>query len=344
MESPKNRWPKGLPWWLSAVAGAALGCIYRMLFSIDGNKWQGPLYIMTLGFLGFVPLSMGYFAVDQFLRKPHDKKVVWYHWLFLPWGSVFITMAVSIAVKWEGVICLIFAGPIMLVSSMVGGLLAKAISKRRIHPVPGQLSAFTIPLLVILAESHFAGPIQIRSVETDVLIHAPAAIVWENIRSVHTIAPSELPDSWATRIGFPKPVAATLSHDGVGGVRQASFTGGLVFTETVNRWEPRSDLRFSIHANTDSIPPTTLDEHVTIGGAFFDVLDGEYRIEQRPDGVLLHLISRERLSTHFNPYAAVWTDGVMRSIQNQILAVIRKRCESAPLQLAADNDSETRRH
>jgi hypothetical protein len=122
-------------------------------------------------------------------------------------------------------------------------------------------------------------------------------------------------------------VAATLSHEGIGGVRQASFTGGLVFTETVNRWEPEQDLRFSIHANTDSIPPATLDEHVTVGGAFFDVLDGEYRLEQRPDGVLLHLSSRERLSTHFNPYAGRWTDAVMKAIQEQILAVIRNRCE-----------------
>ena len=100
-----------------------------------------------------------------------------------------------------------------------------------------------------------------------------------------------------------------------------------MFTETVNKWEPEDDLRFSIHANTDSIPRTTLDEHVTIGGAFFDVLDGEYQLEQRPDGVLLHLKSRERLSTHFNPYAGQWTDAVMRAIQEQILAVIRRRCE-----------------
>lgn len=71
-----------------------------------------------------------------------------------------------------------------------------------------------------------------------------------------------------------------------------------------------------------------LDEHVTIGGAYFDVLDGEYRLEQRPDGILLHLSSRERLSTHLNPYAGIWTDAVMEAIQKQILAVIRNRCES----------------
>ena len=87
-------------------------------------------------------------------------------------------------------------------------------------------------------------------------------------------------------------------------------------------------MRFSIRANTDSIPPTTLDEHVKIGGAFFDVLDGEYSLEPRPDGVLLHLRSHERLSTHLNPYAEQWTDAVMRSIQSEILAVIKRRCEA----------------
>jgi hypothetical protein len=135
------------------------------------------------------------------------------------------------------------------------------------------------------------------------------------------------PRSWIYTIGFPRPVAATLSHDGIGGVRNAGFTGGLVFTESVYRWEPLQDLAFTIRANTATIPHTTLDDHVTIGGAFFDVLDGEYRLESRPDGILLHLTSHQRLSTHLNPYAALWTEAVVRTIQEQILFVIRNRCE-----------------
>jgi hypothetical protein len=326
----RMKWRQGMPWWLSVVAGALLGCLYRVAFSGWGNNgWSSgwPLLTMTLGFLILVPMAMGYLAVGQYLRRTPGRPD-WRDWFFLPWLSVLITMAVSVAVKWEGVICLIFAAPIMLISSAVGGLLAKVLAKRYVRSVPGQFGAYAMPLLVILVEAHIAAPVQIRTVKTDMLIHAPAAVVWDNIRSVRAIDSSELPDSWITRIGFPKPAEATLSHDGVGGVRRASFTGGLIFTETINRWEPKSDLRFSIHANTDSVPPTTLDEHVTVGGAFFDVLDGEYRLEGRPDGILLHLISRERLSTHLNPYAGVWTDAVMRSIQSQILVVIRKRCEA----------------
>jgi hypothetical protein len=285
---------------------------------------------MTIGFLAIVPLCMGYVAVDHYLRKKTAESVDWQDWAFLPAVSVLITMAVSLIVRWEGYICLIFAAPIMFVFSAIGGAIARIVWGKFKHRAPGTLSAFALPLLIILVEAHVPSALQVRPVETEILIHAPASVVWNNIKSVRQIDPSELPQSWVTRLGFPKPVAATLSHEGIGGVREASFTGGLVFTETVNRWEPGSDLRFSIHANTDSLPKSTLDEHVTVGGAFFDVLDGEYRLEPRPDGTLLRLTSHERLSTHFNPYAGVWTDAVMRSIQNQILQVVRKRCESGP--------------
>ena len=335
MTSLDGTWQRWKPWWLSAIAGAIFGSFYRLIFDFGWADGGAITLIMTIGFLALVPLCMGYVAVDNYLRKAPIDSISWPKWFFLPWISVLITGAAAIIVKWEGLICLIFAAPIMLAFSTVGGLVARVTWGRFKRQAPGTLSAIALPLLFILVEAHVPSALDVRTVETDVLIHAPASVVWDNIKSVREIYPSELSQSWVTRIGLPKPVAATLSHEGVGGVRQASFTGGLVFTETVNRWEPESDLRFSIHANTESIPKSTLDEHVKVGGAFFDVLDGEYRLEPRPDGILLRLTSHERLSTHFNPYAGVWTDAVMRSIQNQILQVIRKRCESGVVQTAA---------
>lgn len=319
-------WQIWKPWWLSAAAGGLIGCAYRLVLNWKPSDIGASL--VTIGFLAVVPICMGFIAVDHFLRKT-TTEVRWFHWFFLPWVSAAITIAVTVVMLWEGAICVIFAAPIMLVSATLGGLLGKFLYWRWKKPFSGRVGAIAVPLLIILLESHIPSPLEIRTVKTDVLIHAPASVVWNNIKSVHTIRPSELPPTWVTRIGFPKPVAATLSHEGVGGVRNASFTGGLVFTETVNMWLPESDLRFSIRANTNSIPASTLDEHVTIGGAFFDVLQGEYALEQRPDGVLLHLTSQERLSTHLNLYAQIWTDAVMRSIQSQILEVIRRRCESA---------------
>jgi hypothetical protein len=111
-------------------------------------------------------------------------------------------------------------------------------------------------------------------------------------------------------------------------VRHATFAGGVLFVETVTVWEPERRLAFTIRADTVNIPARTLDEHVTIGGPYFDTLQGQYRLEALDAGrTLLHLSSRHRLSTTFNFYARVWTDAVMRDIQKNILHVVRNRCE-----------------
>jgi hypothetical protein len=331
MEKLARQWKRVDVWLLSALNGALLGCFLRLLFNPRWDRWGWSGYadaVVSFAFLAIVPLAIGYLGVRKYLAGISPQSPVWYKWLFLPWASVLASMAFFIVVAWEGVVCLIFAAPIMLLFSLLGGIAARVAWGRFRERSPGTMSAFALPLLILLLETRIPSPWQIRTVNTEILIHAPADIVWDNIKSVSAIQPAELPGSWVGAIGFPRPVAATLSHQGVGGVRQASFTGGLLFTETVSHWDPESDLQFSIRANTDAIPATTLDEHLKIGGAFFDVLDGEYRLEQRPDGVLLHLASHERLSTHMNSYASFWTDAVMRSIQKEILVVVRNRCES----------------
>jgi hypothetical protein len=123
-------------------------------------------------------------------------------------------------------------------------------------------------------------------------------------------------------------VEATLSAEGVGGIRHASFAGGVLFLETIDVWEPERRLGFSIRAQTEEIPKTTLDDHVTVGGRFFDVLYGEYGLERIANGgTRLHLRSRHRVSTDFNWYAHLWTDAVMSDLQRRILVVVKNRSE-----------------
>jgi hypothetical protein len=86
---------------------------------------------------------------------------------------------------------------------------------------------------------------------------------------------------------------------------------------------------FSIRAQADQIPPTTFDEHVTVGGEYFDVLHGEYMLEPLSNGrTRLHLTSQSRVSTDFNWYAHLWTDAVMSDLQRRILFVVKNRSES----------------
>jgi hypothetical protein len=172
-------------------------------------------------------------------------------------------------------------------------------------------------------------PQTVRTVETQITINASPRVVWQNIERVREIEKNEQKTSMFHLLGFPRPVEATLSHEGVGAVRHASFEGGLVFVETITKWEPQEELSFSIKADTGSIPPTTLDEHVTVGGDYFDVLEGRYKIEPLSnEQVVLRLSSKHRLSTRFNLYAGWWTDNIMRDIQENILGIIKNRCEA----------------
>ncbi len=81
-------------------------------------------------------------------------------------------------------------------------------------------------------------------------------------------------------MGFPRPIEAELDTIAVGGIRKAIFARGLYFTETVTRVEPNKILTFDIKADPNSIPPKALDEHVTVGGKYFNVLEGKYEIKQ----------------------------------------------------------------
>ena len=175
-------------------------------------------------------------------------------------------------------------------------------------------------------------PEGILSTTSEIRIAATSEAVWREIVSVPAIRDRERSRSFAELVGFPAPVAATLNGVGLGAVRRATFRGGLEFLETITEWQPGEVIAFDIRANSADIPATTLDPHVTIGGEFFDVLRGRYRIEELPGAnVRLILTSQHKLTTRFNWYSEIWVRLIMGSIQRQILEVIKARAESQPM-------------
>jgi hypothetical protein len=323
---PRKKYLRPLSLIQSAALGAAYGVMLRVL--ISGPKWtngHSTFAVMTIAFIVLGPTVIGFLTISQ--TQAQRPLPVWI-WIFLPWISITLMMATTAVLALEGAICIAMAFPIALVCASIGGIIAGILSRRQPINRTSALCLAVLPLLLAPAEARLNAPLETRTVASHILIHASAATVWQNIERVPAISPSELTPTWPQRIGFPRPVEATLSYEGVGGVRHASFERGLVFIETVTAWEPQHRLAFGIRADSAQIPTATLDEHVTIGGRYFDVLDGEYRIEPLPNGdTLLHLTSHQRLSTDFNPYAGLWTDAVMQNLQTSILQVIQHRCE-----------------
>jgi hypothetical protein len=320
---------------LAVASGAVYGLIARLLFAkafvVRGQSQGGALFgVMTFSFVFLVPLGIGFLTV---WLAPYERATSWLYRLFMPWLTTVLAVLATVVGGMEGMICVVMLLPVALVMASIGGVAAGSM---RVSQMTRWLSATAVfpilllPYLVAPLEHRLGAPTSHREVANEIRIHADPATVWRNISRVPAIRSDEYRGGFVHWIGFPEPIEATLSHEGVGGVREASFARGVVFHETVTTWEPERLLAFTIKADPETIPPTALDRHVTVGGEFFDVLDGTYRIEPvAPGEVVLHLKSTHRLSTTFNAYASLWTDLVMSEIQGNILQVIKRRSESA---------------
>lgn len=311
----------------SSIAAVALGVAYglfaRLVFGHD--TFREYLGVMTWTFLFAVPVVIG-FATVYTLPGEAPR---WRAAIVVPWLPSLLIVAGALALAWEGLICAVVWLPAFLVLASVGGLIAMAVRQASGQPRSFVLASVAlVPFILAPAEQMLPEPSRTHTLTDRIVIEADAATVWEQIREVAPISDAELGPSLAYRIGFPRPIEARLVGTGVGSVRQATFEGGVTFVERVTEWAPGRALAFTIDAS--AVPSTTFDQHVAVGGRYFDVLDGRYLIRPLgPDRVELSLVSTHRLSTRFNGYTRLWSDRFMRDIQQTILGVVRARSERA---------------
>lgn len=283
------------------------------------TAFAGYFALVSVTFLIVVPVVIGYLAVFPAPRPS------WWYRLFMPWVPVSAGVAASMLAGWEGAICVVMSTPVLLLLSSVGGLAAGFHSAKRTRHAA---VVAILPFVLGPVETLLTAPTRVERNVTEIVVNAPASTVWKHVIEVPEISESEWTRALYTTIGFPRPVSATLDREGVGGVRRATFRGGVLFLEEVTHWDVERRIAFTIDAQTASIPPSSLDPHVIIGGKYFDVLDGEYLLEPRSDGTtLVVLSSTHRVSTTLNVYTAWWARVVMQSIQESILEVVKKRAE-----------------
>lgn len=307
----------------AVLAGVAYGLVSRLAFGGDRLAGYGA---MTLAFIVLVPIAVGFLAVvlagEGAPRLPRS--------VALPAVTAIACLAFVLAAGMEGIICVILIAPVFLVFAAVGGLLGggmRRLARSRRMYAPGLATVLLLPYAAAPLEGRLPLSDTRRVVDTRVVVHADAATVWRNLVRPTGIRPEENRARLAHRMGFPRPVTATLSHEGVGGSRYAVFERGVMLRETVTEWVPGRRMAFTI--DPTSIPARALDEHVTVGGPFFDVMDGRYEIVPLDGGrVELRLVTTHRLNTHFNAYAGFWTDLLLRQIQENLLHIVRTRAEA----------------
>ncbi len=308
------------------VARLAFGLSHQEVEAIGGpGFWDRTFSVMSVAFLFFVPFTMGFCAV-YLGRIQTWKRALWF-----PQLSALAALALAMLFNVEGLICVIFWLPSYVSLTAIGGFIGWLVLRRQRSNSTFLGVVVLLPYAVAVTEQAVPPTLQKRRVDTYIDIQASPDAVWKEIVDVPLIEESEHGFAWSHVIGFPRPVSARSSSGEVGALREARFERGVVFYERVTRADHGVALEFDISVDGRSIPKGALDDHVTLGGPYFDVLQGAYRIEPRDAGVRLHLSSEHRLSTHFNGYAGWWTDFVMRDVQDYILEIVARRAERHPV-------------
>jgi len=93
-------------------------------------------------------------------------------------------------------------------------------------------------------------------------------------------------------------------------------------------WEPDHLVLWTYRFTEDSFPPRALDDHVRIGGPYFDIIDTEYVIEPTPLGSTLHVTMHYRVSTAYNWYVRPIANFLVINFEQTALAFYAHRAES----------------
>ena len=303
---------------IGLTAGVAYAFFAMWIVSVS-ERYISIGYIFILpSVLGIIPVML---ATKEQLRAYRA-------FILLPWSIVLTFFFLSFIAGFEGLICLvIIVGPFLILGSIAMYLSRLATLKRENRRTP--LYPFlALPFLFVSAESFFKADNDFYRVETSAIVNTSLDHAWHNIKNVRNIRPSEISTHFVHLIGVPKPLSGELDREGVGGNRRIIWEKGIRFNEKIKTWDEGKGFTYDILVDPSSIPPSTLDEHVMIGGKYFDVLEGGYQLRKiTKSKTEIRLWCKYRITSTLNFYGKLWADFILDDFNEMILEVIKQRCE-----------------
>lgn len=304
------------------VIGLTIGVLYAfavMLLVTYFHKNVSVAYIFVL------PLILGTVPV---LFSTREQLESYKTYLILPWGITLTFFALAWAFKFEGMICLTIIVAPFLALGTLGAFIFRLIKLRNENNGTKLYSTFLIPLVFLAIESNIEPTNQVHTVKTAIQVNSTQGQIWEQIKNVRNIKAEEIGRHFIHFIGIPRPLNGELDKEEVGGVRKITWEKGIKFEERITEWKDGQGFSYDIDVDPESIPPETLDEHVMIGGKYFDVIKGSYNIKESGNGkFIVELSCTYRVTTNLNTYSKLWADFILNDFNEMILEVIRNRCE-----------------
>ena len=308
--------------WLSVLAGAIVGVLLRLVFIGSGTN---PYTAMMGSFIYLSPILVG--AVTVYIAERQARRT-WSYYFLAPFIANILFVCGTLLIMIEGIICAILIVPLFGVLGGVSGLMMGAICRLTNWPKQAVYSVAVLPLLLGGFEQHLSLPTTISTVERFVVIDATPENIWRHLENTDRIQPSEVESAWLYRIGVPMPQAGLTEHLGEGATRHVTMGKGIHFDQVAIAWEPNRRVKWRYRFAADSFPPHALDDHVRIGGEYFDLLDTEYSLTPQDGKTELRVRMSYRVSTRFNWYARPIAELLIGNFEEVILNFYAQRAQA----------------
>lgn len=280
--------------------------------------------MMTSTFLVLTPLVFG--ALISYMtnyKKPLDfGRTI--KWLFI---FCVVLIIFSIFMLKEGSICVIIASPILMICLILGAGLMHFLCRYLWKPSKAIYSLAALPLLLIFVPEQLNTTY--KSVEQRILIDAPISTVWQQINHIEAIKPSEFKPSLLYAIGVPYPISGISNVKNGEKIRHSHWQKDIHFDGMIQQSIPNQYLSWKYRFEPDSIPKGALDDHVQLGGKYFDFQNTSYRlVPVNAQQTQLILKIDYRVSTEINFYAVQVANILLNDFARVILDLYKQRSEA----------------
>ena len=308
------------------IAGAAYGIFaYELFGKLYSRPADGASGLMLASFLAGVPLALGMLVGYLAIRR---KKMGAASAGALATLSVSLFMIAAGAALREGTICIAMAAPLFIVLAAIGAGLGVLASSAGESKGPKLLSvALIAPVFFGLAEEQITSPTARQTTIESIYIASKPEIIWRHLNYPLDIKPQELGDGFAYRIGVPYPIEARTLEERIGGKRTLRWERGVTFDEEITAWEPNRHIAWIYKFHPDSFPPGSLDDHIVIGGRYFNLEGTSYTLHPEGAGTRLTIVVETSVTTNFNWYAGLWAKYLIADTAQAILQFYKTRSE-----------------
>jgi hypothetical protein len=306
--SPKKQsYPPRL-WW-SVLAGVGYGIFLRVVFGLEFFMLDSG--VMSFAFVFGVPFVVGALPALVFRddQRPLGRSV------FLSFLAVTLFALGTGVALLEGLICILMALPIFWVTAILGCVFSE-VCLAIFRPKRGTYAIGFLPFLLWGVEKNFSVPTLDSSVSRSIDIAAEPMVVWANL--LDTDIDARAYDGTIARfltIPLPQSGHTNAATEQNLRVRRSSWEKNVYFDCLITHWQPGRYMRWTYKFYPDSFPKHAMDDHIVIGGRYFDLKETNYTLEPTQingvPGTRLYIQTRYRVSTNYNWYSDWWAQMVI---------------------------------